>query len=262
MISRRISAIPITTFALACLVTAGAAYAAGGIYLDDMTLTNYGTQMFTDGFNDSALRGWSDLHDVSLGQVNQGSYLLLMNAHSAEAATAWRQLNVKDAGVVELTCKVLVAPSDEQYQYKNKKYSLLYLVLASGNTSAAIRGVVSLNPKEKGSRASIGVQQTVTPPAQAPASSDSQSAVPKVIIPKIGPQYARIKNSGATSTAPVIQPKTWALVTLKLDSKTSTASVLVDNKKIVSQPYNPSDFQSIRGIYLWSTYGDGVKPKK
>lgn len=255
MIGRSISAILATLFVLAA---AGNASAAGGVYLDDLTLTNYGTPMFTDGFNDKSLPGWSSLKDVSLGQVNEGSLLLHLNAHSAQPATAWRALNVKEAGVVEVSTKLMVMPPDEQSRYKNNSYSLLNLTLCSGSSPATIMAVVNLRPREKANRVSIGVQQTVsTPPADPAKTKDG-----KPVIPTLGPQNAKVKNSGATSATPLIQPKTWVLLTLKLDSKTSTASVLVDNKVIVSKPYSPKDFTSVRGIWLKCDYGDGVKPGK
>jgi len=254
MTTKHLSAI--LAIAFACLM-AGAAHASGGVYLDDLTVTNYSTPMFTDHFNDPTLRGWSNLHDVSLGQMGEGSYLLYMNAHSDQAATAWRQLNMKDAGVVEVSFKMLVTPPDEQYKYKKDTFSLFYLVLASGNTPATAKAIVSLKQHEKGNRVSIAVQQTTTP-----ATPQAKPEPGKPMLPTLGLQNATLKNLGAMSPGLVIQPKTWVLVTLKLDSKKSMASVLVDNKEIVSKPYKPQDFQSVRGIWLWSTYGDGAKPKK
>lgn len=256
MIGKGISAILATIFVLA---VAGGATAAGGVYLDDLTLTNYGTPMFTDGFNDKSLPGWSKLKDVSLGQVKEGSLLLHLNAHSALPATAWRALNVKDAGVVEVSMKLMVMPPGEQSQYKKNTYSLMNLTLCSGNSPAMIMAVVNLRPKEKANRVSIGVQQTVTTPPADPAPRIKDG---KPVIPRLGPQSARVKSSGATSATPLILPKTWVLLTLKLDSKTSTASMLVDNKQIVSKPYSPKDFESVRGIWLQCSYGDGVKPAK
>jgi hypothetical protein len=256
MIGRSISAILATLFVLAA---AGSASAAGGVYLDDLTLTNYGTSMFTDGFNDKSLRGWTNLKDVSLGQLGQGSLLMHMNAHGSLPATAWRALNVKDAGVVEVSTKLMVMPPDEQSRYKNNSYSLMDLTVCSGSSPAMIKAVVNLRPKEKANRVSIGVQQTVDnpPPAPAPKTKDSPP-----VRPTLGPQNSKTKNSGATSPTALIQPKTWVLLTLKLDSKTSTASVLVDNKQIVSKPYKPKDFESVRGIWLQCSYGDGVAPDK
>lgn len=241
---------------LACGLSSSSAFASGGVQMDDLQITNNGRVVLSDSFENTSLRGWSDPHEVGLIPSSAGGYSISLNRHHLKPSGMYHQLLVREVGDVELTAKVYVTPPEEQYQYKNKGLSTLYITMYSANTPNTIHAVVSLRPGERANRVGLGLQHTET---GAPTLK-----MPKQIADRLkaDPRQAgatRLKGYGVTSPSAVIQPKTWATLTVKLDSKTGTAAILVDGKQIVTQPFDAASYQSLGYVGISCDYGDGAQ---
>ena len=252
---KSIVAILILTVILTCGLAVGA-HAAGGVCLDDLQITNDGKMAFSESFDSRSLRGWSSPYDVTLIQTNPGGYYLHLNKHHIQSARAWHKLTVNSAGLVELSAKVYVTPPEEQYLYKQKAFSLMEIVLYSGNSRATMSTIVNLNPKEKANRMSISLQKMQRPTVETRETEGKTNSIMQKMRQNSKEQ---LKGYGATTSSPVIQPKTWTTLTVKLDPKTTTTTVLVNGKSVLTQPYDPNLYQSLNWVLLGCTYGDGAQ---
>lgn len=244
--------------AFSCRLTVVNAYAAGGVLVDDLKITNDGKMVFSDGFNSAALSAWSKLYDATL-IPSAGGYYLHLNKHHSQSASMYHQLSVKQVGVLELSAKVFINPPEEQYLYGRKQISMLVFTLYSANAPNTLRAAVSLYPGEKANRVGIGLQRTET--------GTALMHMPKQIAERLKPgtqamETKYLKGYGITTPKPVIQPKTWATVTVRMDSKTGTATILVDGKEIVSQNYDVNTYGSLGYVMIDCSYGDGAKIAK
>ena len=100
-----------------CLLAPLNAHAEGGVYFDNIQITNDGSKVFADNFDERELAEWTNCKDVSIEHdraVNTSAYLEL-NKHGKELSRAGRNLQVSKAGKVELSFSVYLPPIAQQF---------------------------------------------------------------------------------------------------------------------------------------------------
>lgn len=216
------------------ILAAGAACATGGIYIDDLQITNNGKVVFSDNFDRTSLTGWTDTTDASVvvDQSQKHQSALLLNSHiSCPVAQATHSLLLKNAGLVEMSAAIYCTPADEQFQHHVKKIGCVTSFILGPTRSEldGIDAVIELNPN--GSAYQLGV------------TSLRSGTITK----------------SAVTTNPIMQPGKWALIKLRLDPKTATATVFLDGNAVASIGYNPEDYRKISEVNIVTPMGDGSK---
>ncbi len=216
---------------IAMLVGLSSAYAAGGIYFDDVIVGNDRTVVFADNFDDGNASDWTSKNDatVTAGQCNSKPYSLHLNCHGRVVSQAYHLLPIRVSGLVEAHARVWLPPVQEQYAWHHKTTSSTNLVLYSRESSDSISAGVELRPGELGYRIHLRWNE-----------SDGGSGA-KVCTDKV-----------------VLKPGRWALLSLYLDSATGRAFACLDGKDQVSVIYNPLKFSSIIRMAFWGRLGDRV----
>lgn len=206
---------------------------AGGVYVDDLRVTNNGAQVLLDNFETGKLDGWTKLTGAELA-ANEQNKSLAINRHGNYAATAYRTISIDKPGLVEISWFIFVAPVGEQYDCKKGGACTMSIRLLSGMSASSNAGVPSaaliLNPCETTCRAGL-----------APANSF---------------------NATAKTKSPVLSLGRWVPVVFRLDSANGKATLLVNGREAVSMSYDPSSTKSIRQIGFVSQFGDGSNRSK
>lgn len=222
---------------VALVLASGAAFAAGGVYLDDLQVTNDGGVTFFDTF-DKANRGqWTSTSDISfvLAEGSTTQRLLCMNKHHEKDSAAIAYPKVTSAGLVEVTTKVFVTSPEEQYLYRNGKASAFNMIFHSAKPGYYMWAIVDLSAKAQANRVGIRSQYLTA---------------------------GKQTGSAAFSQSPILKPSTWYALTLRLDPSSGTATVLLDGNPVATKPYNPGDYESISKLSILCSYGDGANIPK
>jgi hypothetical protein len=215
---------------LVFVLAISAACAGGGIYIDNLKITNNGKEVFSDALDSGKLVGWTKMSDTTWipDGPNTQKGTMLLNKHIFCAATAYHSLSAKDLGVVELSADVYCTPPDEQYDQRVKKCGCVtYFTLYSGSSERDIQATIKLNPCQSSYQLAI---------------TSAKSREPSV--------YSKL---------PVLAPATWSTIKFRLDPTRATATLSLDGKAIISAPYEPEQFQSLREIGLCTGLGDGSR---
>ena len=221
--------------AIVCVLQAGQVHAAGGMCVDNFTVTNNGLVVFSDNFESKNLNKWLGSNDATIldnGQLPRNSFLLL-NRHTPKNAYAYSKLPlIKSPGVVELKAAIwLPAPSDQWgWSREQKKWTWALFSLGSVSRNYNIAAGTCLYPGERAYRIWIRL-------------SDDR------------PQNDQVKSM----TKPFLSSGVWAALTLRLDQKTGTAYALLDGKQLCTISYNPDNFRSIKSANVLTWFGDGAQ---
>lgn len=210
----------------------GIARAEGGAYLDDFRISNDGTEVFFDNFNDGSIADWTKMHDTTVVRDDKDKLVgyMFMNKHTHAASTAWHPLSVSSAGLVELSTLVYVTPYEQQFDIRDGYPSVLMITLYSGSSDATAGLYIYLDkPKQ-----------------------DSQKSACSICVNLKNPNGTTIIHNTA------LVPQKWATLTLRLDPKTGIASALLDGTVVRTLKYDPAKFKSIRELGLCCSFGDGA----
>lgn len=216
-----------TFMALALFLLAAGVYAAGGAYLDDFRIANNGLTIFSDNFDDGKLDGWTKVHNVTVtcdkpGKPPCGMYI---NKHTYAAATAYHNLTLNNAGVIEFRAKVYLTPPEEQYEWRVKnRPAVIQITLYSGSSNATMRTSVHLDPCQQQAKACITTDRL---------------------------------GSGRCPKYNPLPKNTWGDLVLTMDPKTRMATTSLDGQQEISIPYNPAEWRSVREVGICASYGDG-----
>ncbi len=226
-------AVAVVAITCAMVLASGATFASGGVYLDDLQVTNDGGVTFFDTFdngNSGQLTSASDISFV-LAEGSTTQRLLCMNKHHEKDSAAIAYPKVTSAGLVEVTTKVFVTSPEEQYLYRNGKASAFNMVVHSAKPGYYMWAIVDLGAKAQTNRVGIRSQYLTA---------------------------GKQTGSAAFSQSPILKPSAWYTLTLRLDPSSVTATVLLDGNPVATRPYNPGDFESISKLSILCSYGDGA----
>lgn len=225
------------------------AWAAGGVYLDDVKVTNNGIVALFDNFDDGNLAGWFNLSDATCECAKGGKppCCILLNKHIFCAAGASHNLEITQSGVVELSASILVTPPEEQYDIAVKQYDnstgkcgggpgdIMYVTLYAEST---------VPPKKTTANVDFYIQQVGT-----------ESGC------RVGVRATQ--SNGSTSNAGckgnIIQHQRWTPLMLRLDPKTKLARLFVDGIQVAQTGYDPVALRGIKQLNLCCGFGDGSK---
>ena len=93
--------------------------AAGGAWIDDMTLKKDGTTVFSDNFNSGHLAGWYSTKDAVASSLhyNTAFYSMYVNWHNGAYAAATHDVSVTSSGLIELSCTMWMPATSQQWNY-------------------------------------------------------------------------------------------------------------------------------------------------
>lgn len=199
------------------LVASTAVFAAGGAYIDDITLTNNGTTALTDGFENPVFYGGSFYDSSFQGSgVDASSQILHSGSQAAHLGTTSPMVlslaNYSVNGPLDASFWLYMPSAAQQNGWGSYKLRLF-------SNKGAIETGVSLS--------SGGSAYYMT------GSWDWGDTLATTIY-------------GNTSTATtVISPESWYNVRLHLDNASSMASVFLNGQQQLSWSYNPTYFSSV-----------------
>lgn len=199
----------------------------GGIYFDDILLTNNGNAVVFDDFESGNLSGWLTTNDATVESSSSGprASCLYLNHQADVVSEAFHAIFMEDPGVVELSAWVWLPPADEQGP---AKFTNLMLYSRDGDNIAA---GVKVDRQQTGYLITLHWNRH---------DGDHKDAV---------------------SNGSVLKPGKWARLMLRLDKGSETASALLDGVTQASFPYVSSNFATMRQMSVWGWLG-AVKNSK
>ena len=209
--------------------------AAGGIYIEDLTVTNDGRVVFSDNFDDGSISDWEAVRDatVELQQTKPPNGVLHVNRQGDICCCAYHKVSIPRPGVVELSAWVFLPSVEEQSCYKTSASSFTGLSILSGSTDDSVAVDVELRPKEKGYRVQIHANTYETgKPCQAERRSTSSV---------------------------VLTPGKWARLSLKMVFDGGSAFASLDGKELLSMSFLLEHYAPIKQAAIWGWLGD--KPR-
>ncbi|MCE5315296.1 MAG: hypothetical protein ABFD49_00875 [Armatimonadota bacterium] len=219
---------------LVCCFT-GSAYANGGVYLEDIRIKNNGKVVFSDDFNDGDISDWTHLRDVSVFTIEKTStQMMLLNEHGNQMAEADHPLDLNLSGSLEFSTMVCIAPPTEQYY---------------GQKDIACAFNMSLDYREQPNCAPETLR------IHALLYRNDQKC--KITVTRLSRDEEKYKSSDMSSA--VLPTGKWAILTLRLDSISETATAYVDDSPVASIKYNANDFPKITSLAFYTTFGDGAQ---
>jgi len=206
--------------ALCCAATG--AFGSGGIHFDDFSVTNNGSTVFSDNFDDGNISDWTSKDHATLdSSVSHSSpFSLHLNHTGGVVSEAFHSISTGSAGLVEASSWVWLPSVQEQAES-----TFTNIVLYSGNTSDNIFTGVTLKPGETGYRIWLHWNNN--------SGADSTITTSSVILPS----------------------QTWALLTLRLNSSNSMASALLNGQEQASFSYTSASFTSFDHTSVWGWLG-------
>lgn len=222
---------------VACLVAfasvvPGVANAKGGIYVDDISITNSNASVFSDNFDDGSISDWDWIDNtatLSSAHTHSPTKSLYLNWHGKSVAEAFHKMSITQPSVVDYSAWVYLPPASEQYGWSHKTLIFTNLVLYSGNTSNNLFAGIELYP--------------------------SQSAYSI---------WLNWNNFGGTNAKAekkdVVAANTWVKLTLRMDNINGKAYALLNGTQQASITYDPKNFTSFNNASVWGWLGDGVAP--
>ena len=230
---------------VAICLSSAPAIASGGIYLSNIRITNDGNVVLADDFRSGRLQGWTGLECASVViQKPNTPGILYLNAHSSNnsgySASAWHSLNVGNPGLVEMSLAIYVAPAQEQYVWQQKRDNCLcYIKFFS----------MGVNDKTESQVAQIGVQL-----------NKNEEACRLYVYSQTGPNAmnGQVDMPVSNTKTPVLPTGKWVTLHMRMDPLTSTLSLMMDDKTVVSTPYEPTKVHNIGRFGILSAFGDGA----
>ena len=227
------------------------AWAAGGVYLDDVKVTNNGAVALFDNFDDGGLTGWYNLSDATCecksGKPPCG---MLLNKHIFCAAGASHNLAIGQPEVVELSANVFVTPPEEQYDIAVKKYAASTCKCGCGGPSdimyITLYAEATVPPRKTTPKVDFYIQQV-----------GSEAGC------RVGVEATQSNGStsrSGCSGAPIPQ-RQWTPILLRLDPRTKLARLFVDGRQVSQTGYDPASLSQIQQLNLCCGFGDGSKRK-
>jgi hypothetical protein len=211
---------------------ASGAWCAGGVYVDNVRVTNDGQNAFLDNFDTGKLVGWTN---ATTAQVvcDRSNCSMLLNKHVFCAAGAFHPLAIENPGVVDTSMDLYVTPAAEQYDCHKKNlpcifYITLYSSVTTGKRTDDILGAgLSLAPNAQG--CNVGFKSN------------------KQCLCK------------SWTTTPVVPAGQWVTLTFRLDAVNGRATIFVNARQVISIPYDRGPNPPVRQIGLCCGFGDGSK---
>lgn len=217
---------------LSLLLLPCAAMAGGGIYFDDFSVTNGGSSVFADNFDDGDVSDWQLMKDAwsSSDHAYSAPRSMFLNWHvGGGPSQASHPIGIVSPGVVEASSRVWLPPVQEQYYWRLNASTSAGMYLHSGNTASDLYGVIALSPGDTSYRLELG--------------------------------WNRPGGGVSTCTTAVLSPGTWGLLSLKMDPNASTARLYLDDVEKCVLTLDAAYFQSYAGVSLSGTLGSGMSPE-
>lgn len=203
------------------------ACAEGGIIFKNMKMTNNGKEVFADSLQDRSDK-WTQSSGATFEE--QG---LELNMHGRDVVQVERGLNAEKVGLVEINFDARVAPANEQFFIVDHAIIGSQLDIISGTTlTDSIR--LDIDTRKDSKLYNLGL----------------------VVFDNSDPNVSA--SSSSYTVSGVLPPDNWAHFTLRMNPYTKRIYLQVEGKQILSVPYNPSHYLSLRTIDLSSTLGDGI----
>ena len=214
--------------ALACLLHSSPALAVGGMYVDNVLLTNNGASVFADSFDRGTLEGWKAAGaSLIQSQPNPPQYSLYLNKSQRGRSQAEHVVSLDSVGRLELSAWLYLPPVEQQSNYAGSRCDYAGFVIYAADPQDYLTTSLYLQPKGTGYR----------------AQAQWRDAVRKNTLVK------------SYTGKPVINGDTWVRATMRLDPEEKTVSLLLDNKLACRISYEPERFKSISSILLFSDLG-------
>lgn len=224
---------------LLCLTLPVCGENRGGVYFDDVSLTNNGTKIFSDDFNSGQITVWSHPRPlVTLFRYasNPVNYCVYLNRMIDINTYMSRMPKCGNVGALEFKALVYLPGNQEQWNSMHGSRDRTRINIMTGRNEDWFYVAIDGNPRETGYR----VQLTHVNPRE----KNTQPG-------GCGGAGADYKTSG-----PVIPPATWVELVFKLDPAAKTAAVSVNGRSVVSGPYDPSLIHSLSLFDLCTWMGD------
>lgn len=199
--------------------------AKGGVYIDDVKITNDGVVVFSDSFNGGDLKNWTALRDATAPcDKDPASCCLHLNNHGTGLPNATHTLAMKEAGVVEVSWRQWVAPAEEQAGHERTVVGVMMGIVGE-KTGRSIVASTCLYVGDKEPCLSVDVDG----------------------------------KTGKLSELNVPTGK-WVRMLVRMDSATSKVTFSADGKVGVEETYDPKSLLPAKQLTFQSGLGDGIKP--
>jgi probable HAF family extracellular repeat protein len=191
----------------------------GGIYFDDILLTNDSKPVFFDDFQSGDLSGWSKQNDAKVESSASKAYCLFLNFQGPAQLATSHNILVQNPGVIELSAWVWLPPASEQ-EFLTSTSLYRYSSGSDDNIS-------------------VGVQE------------DSRDGyIVTLRWYRSNGDDKQVKSQGS-----VLKSGKWARLTLRLDKGSENASVIFNGVTQASFHYAPYNFRTINKISAWGSLG-------
>lgn len=213
-------------------------YADGGIYFDDLLVTNDSYEVMSDDFNDGNLSYWwyHVMAKPSRAQSHSPAYSVHLNQLGDSvslAACAARDFDILNPGIVEMSSWVWLPPVNEQGSEQIHSGAATYMLLYSKNSIDNFGCLVGLLGEDTSYRLYLKWNENSTPNGSINHSRES---------------------------AIRITPEVWTKLSLRADRSTGMVSGYIDGTKFAEFAYNQENFTSFRGISYWGYLGGNNAP--
>lgn len=225
--------------AVLSLALSASAHAVGGIYFDDVSVSNNGKVVFADNFNDGNIDGWKIARpDVRCIQTETKpiNYCLYLNRLNDINTYASRLQTINNVGAFEVKAFVNLPPAKEQWGYRRGRRDTTRIDVMTARNQHWFYVAIQLEPKESACR----LQLTY------------------VKQPEKGPDGKITKSNSEDfrTQSPVVPLCAWAEIAFTLDPVKKKATVLLDGKPQVSCDYDPSQIKNVISVDLTTWMGD------
>lgn len=213
--------------AVVLLLLPCALLARGGVYVDDFTVTNDGKVVFSDNFDSGNLDQWTNLAAATVPCDAEGKRCCMhLNMHTdTDSGNAVHQMSIDTPGFLEVSWLQWIAAANEQARHNVTGLHLLVSVHCQ-------------DPKHW-----IAAETMLCANVDQPALDISVDNVQK-------------------SCKVQIPTAKWVQMILRFDPKTSTISLLADNKVVGTDKYDPGVFNNLTYVRLESGLGDGTQRRR
>jgi hypothetical protein len=218
----------------------------GGIYIDDIRITNDDQVAYLYNFDDADISDWSPRPGASLvaAPKTERNRCVYLNRLDQKNTGMGRATTVDKIGNLRVAASVFLPAVSEQWGHNENRRGVecTYFYVYSGSSNDAFRFGVALLPDD---------------PAYRCALMRYRSAVVESNGKK---ENGAIGGAELTTDTAVLAPLTWATIELRLNPATSIASLTLNGTQVLSCAYDPAQFTSLRNIEIGCWQGDQKWP--